>query len=504
MLEGDSTQAQNCTENYDTKDANNGYGYIGDTNHPLNFSSLDVHKFNLIAAGCGTGKSYFIRHTLLDKLNTIGLFKQTIIPGQVLIVTSRAITRDQQALDDGMVKYQRNEVLPFINGEFADMSEVIGDSMPICCYGDIIDAIKEPVTPGHLPLENIKVIIFDECHTLFSDSFIDDIEWLRIWINYILALGNQLVLGITATPSILGECKWGVVINPMTDEVITRYKAKQMICTDFDTLPDLFSGNVLRGKTLVMCPTIHDCRLLQRQVPNSEVIVSPRSKEYRQDPMDIIRGYIKEHESLPPTIRGKPLDVLICTSTAREGFNLGEQCGVRNVVSCFSDELHVTQFAGRCRYNLDTIVVADKATAPDNEYLMQSRKKFRLFLFGDGDNSWLDSVRHLVSGAVKKYVGGSNSAAFVQYVDTIVGEKLWDHESKCGLVSAAKRSMVLGKKNVTFKAVIDILPSFGYRVITGRMRIDGRQVTYKQILERNIDEMTYIPMKEGIDVVDFT
>ena len=87
--------------------------------------------------------------------------------------------------------------------------------------------------------------------------------------------------------------------------------------------------------------------------------------------MNKIRQHIIKYESFPDNFIDddgveKELNVLIVTSTLREGVNLRKNSGVRNIVSCFSDELHIIQFVGRCRYSIDNLIVADTYINADN------------------------------------------------------------------------------------------------------------------------------------------
>jgi len=172
---------------------------------------------------------------------------------------------------------------------------------------------------------------------------------------------------MTATPSILEfyQQNWGITINRLNDEILINYKTKQLHCTDFDTIPYIITTNQIVGKTIIMCYSVSDCYKLKEKIPNSAILISKSSSKYLPE-MDSIRNYIIQNEILPETylevserdnktkqpliFEEIPLKVLITTSTLREGINLKEESGVKNVISCFSDELHLVQFAGRCRF----------------------------------------------------------------------------------------------------------------------------------------------------------
>lgn len=384
-------------------------------------------------------------------------------------------------------------------------------------------------------LKNLKVVVFDECHTLFSDTFIKDIDMVIQWTLDNLYSEKRYYIGLTATPGIVeyNSARFGNRINRMNGELITQYKAKQLVCTNFNTIPYLISANRLKGKTMILCVSVADCLKLQRRLKNAAVVISPHADEY-SPAMDEVRNYIVEYESLPDEfdypIRNakgeitlyerRKLDVLITTSTLREGVNLREESGVRNVICCFTDELHVTQFAGRCRYNLDTLVVASSYVKNDNlkyvkssEYLIDSRKAFNDYWKNNARMAWYLSIAHLVDHTmydVKRFVMSADDIGFINYINErwlvpkgAVSKKDIQHyrictdEQKeeirqmaieCNLFSDIKPS------RLTFNRIIGVLINdLGYEVESGRTiaTTSGERETYKLIVNFEGEKVDY-------------
>lgn len=492
----------------------------------IDTSLLDKSKFNLIVAGCGTGKSHFVLNNLLSRYPDVQ-------PDEVMVVTSRALTCEQQAKIKGVNRLDWGMV-DFWNGA-PEFDGVMARGITVCFYGDIIQMIDGGAFPGHRPLEKIKILIFDECHCLFSDEFIRGMRGLRTWIADSLAIGDKVIIGLTATPRILYHNNslgyWGVLINLMNEQPIYRYHAKKLLCTNFDTIPYLISTNKLPGRTMIMCVSVSDCFKLQARIPNAAILVSRNNNQYDADVMNPIRKYIEENESLPPSflrrlpngeLEERPLDVLLCTSTAREGYNILPKSGVRNIVCCFADELHITQFAGRCRYNLDNIVVADTYIRLDNfcksNYLTLRRGEFKDFMRDKKKCAWFNSLAHLFDGGdvfdVKRFVLGSDEVRFCDYInrrwlvpngtppEDIQRYEIWRKDDRDEIVRAAIdcKLFALYDRDVTFRRVIELISkTLGYTVSRGRRRVEGAQPTYYLIIGYDASRRTYKAQVEGVD-----
>lgn len=471
----------------------------------IDSSLLSKGTFNLISAGCGSGKTYWVINNLLKQYPDIK-------PPDILFVTSRSVTKDQQSRNAGTSKLlnRDDKIVQYWNG-IEDEEPILEEyGILIATYDQLIGMILQGYGEKVEVLNRVKIIILDECHVLFSDEFIQKIATLRLWLREVAYGKRKILIGLSATTGIINyySDSWGIPINRINNIPITGYQAKQMICTNFDTLPYLISANKLPGKTIIMCHSIKDCNLLASRLCNAAVIVSPHSEHFTEE-MARIRDYIVRNESLPPTFLNssgeeRDLEVLISTSTLREGFNLREKSGVRNVVTCLTDELHVSQFAGRCRYNIDNLVVADTSIRSDNlnrdDYLVSSRQKFKNYMQNKECVSWFNAVSHLVSHdayGTKKFVLGADDTRFVNYINSkwLVPKgvsklkqreyRIWRDSDKDEIVKMADACNLfdLYRSQLTFTKVIKMLQSsLGYEIDSGRTILDGNQRTYKIIV----------------------
>lgn len=487
----------------------------------IDIEDFHVGEFNLISSGCGTGKTFFVGNTFPEKMKSISRH-------EMLLITSRSLTVEQQIKVDGISKFNKHDdkLVRNWNGEEDDLDYIIDGGIRAMTYDKIIRVITERNAVGFETLSSVKLIVFDECHSIFSDRFITDMGALRVWIRGAIYDSKKIIVGLTATPDIVfyNQKSWGVKINKVNRDVIPGYVAKKMICTDFDSIPAVVCGSMLTGKTMVMCKTVTDCYSLSSQIPNSFVLISASNKE-KTNEMLKVRKFIVDNESLPDTFeveRGKnesgemeydefPLNVLITTSTAREGFNLREKSGVRNIVSCYSDSMSVTQFCGRARYDIDVLVVAHTPRKSDNwstdDFMRTQESMFNDFLHSHEMGKWYQGVGHLVNGTaadVTRYVLGIGEANFIRYInrkwlvpDGVVGKnrdryKIWRNEDMTEIVDKAIKCnvMAMPPSAVKFLTVINMLEKcLGYVVDDGRQRFDGARHVYKLIVEFDKDKI---------------
>ena len=467
-----------------------------------------------------------------------------------MFVTSRAITVDQQSRIDGVVKFDSDDLnlVMFWNDDDRVNDAVISTGMRIMTYDKIINILRSRNAIGCETLSAVKVVVFDECHSLFSDTFIADMVALQVWIRGALRSGEKLILGLTATPGILqfNAKSWGVAINRMNKQVLMAHTANQLICTTFELIPRLIDVGHFRGKTLIMCPSVRCCEILNHQIPDSTVLVS-KSSNYATPEMKMIRDYISKYEKFPDKYMipsseemarrksGKhsrsgcgtwhDLRVLITTTTAREGYNLCEDSGVKNIISCFGDDLHLTQICGRARYDLDNIVVAKTKIPYDNydkdSYLSTQRNQFYDYMKDQDNTAWFPSVAHLVRHDihhVKRFLHCADRDRFMSFVNskwlvppgTDAEEcrkyRIWRDEDKADLVEMSLDCEMFScdDKYVTFNRVVRLLSdNLGYTVDTGRFIQGNKKYTYKLVTSYQADS-TYEPLFQNEDTSDQT
>ena len=457
-----------------------------------------------------------------------------IKPSEMLFITSRSLIVEQQVKEDGITRFNPNNKnnIKYWNGEGDSLESIIQKGINIMTYDKIINILKSDNTEGFETLNKIKIIFFDECHTIFSDTFIKDIESLKIWIRDILYTNTKYIIGLTATPRILFfyQKEWGVSVKQLNKEILVNYKAKQLYCTNFNTLHFLLANKDIQGKTIVMCYSIEECYKLKERIPNSFVLISKSNKKYYMPEMDEIRDYIVENESIPDTylevferdkktkepieLERRNLEVLITTSTLREGVNLREISGIKNVAISFTDELHISQWVGRCRYNIENLIVAETYIRSDNynqkSYLAQSRNNYKEFMSDVNHTKWFDSISHLIDHdmtKIRRFVLSNKEEMFTTYINKkwlvpsdVTGKdikkyRIYKQEDKDEIIKKVIEYQLidLPKSHLTFNRIIKfMINTLGYNIEDGRFKLKRKQYRYKLIVdfdEEYVDEM---------------
>lgn len=487
--------------------------YVSDVFDP---AKLRRDKFNLVVSGCGTGKTHLIAERLFEVMPELR-------PQEVLLVASRAMIVQQQSVRDGVTRFTKED-LRMVNtwteddghitqGEIAqkNLRKMAESGIYVMTYDRFIHIIRDCNVPGGDMMKNIKVIVFDECHALFADSFINDIEAMKIWIQlHITYIKDKYIIGMTATPDIIyrNSMSWGTPISEVLQEPVYRHKANHLVVSSYeDAVQMLVQGN-FQGKALVLCRSAKDCFSLQEIVPRSAVIISANNPKC-DDEILRLRQYICENETLPDTYccgisengekRFDILNVLLATSTAREGFNLREESGVKTVISFFHDPINVIQICGRARYNLDTVVIAD---APErynkgvgNEYQRGYTQLFREFV-RDGNQAWLNAVSPALSvNAITEALGNqkkNNQEAFFSWLqkrwvipfgcESIPKEyRILSTEDQDEIVDRMMSAGIETKKS--FTSAMNTLKRYGYITGSKTFKYGGNVVRGRFILE---------------------
>ena len=466
-------------------------------------------QLNIISSGTGTGKTEFVRRTLLKKFSDLS-------PSEILYVTSRSMTRDQQAELDGIERLGSDsmEVIKYWNGEIPELKEIQDMGIWIMNYNQLAYILDfcEP-REGEL-LQKIKLAVFDECHTLFSDDFIEGMGIIRQWVRERVRDQSVILIGMTATKGILeyNSRRFGSKVKTVNDEYIVNYKAKHLICANYEDLMDLLLTRRLTGKTIILCHSIRECRKINEYYHNSVILFSQNNKNFTED-MAILRKYIIENETLPPDTsiftegydRGiHPIDALLTTTSMREGINLRAESGIENVICCISDEMHVKQFMGRCRFDVQNLIVLHKHYPQDNiaqdSYIAESRRLFAKYIYDKNNREWFESIKEIVEcdfEEIERYNIDPRVDDFCSWVDEnwacgsdpieketrrVTESDYWqfeDYAYKCRIFGREAR-------RYTFNGILRYMcDELGYSFEQGRtLNEDKRKVTYKNILRR--------------------
>lgn len=372
-------------------------------------------------------------------------------------------------------------------------------------YWQLTQIIDMMCSTGESLFSKIKIVVFDECHTIYSDRFIKEMIGVRVWLRERIARKDTMIIGLTATPGILfayGDCT-GIKTKVVNKESFINYKVQNLICTTHDRIPELFYDGILSGMSIIMCNTFEDCMTLQKQLSNSVALCSANNKKDTHE-MQIVRDYIINHSMLPSKMSsGGDLKVLIATTTMREGINLISNSGIKNVISCVTDELHVKQFVGRCRFNVENLVVAyhpQYTRANDyGGYLTESRTAFRNYVANPSDREWFDSVSEVMDCKFEDIVrygidcdkNGFNEEFESKYCS--VGDVIyvWSAEQKDDIVQMAQKHNFLDKPKYkyTYTGVIKAIEQEGvFAVVDGRF--DNKELgqrRYKVFMRKELN-----------------
>ena len=441
---------------------------------------------NLITAGCGTGKSYFVANELLK------LFPD-VKPCEVLFLTSRSLTAEQQSIQyDGVELLRSDDVhnyARFANGMTDSQEPDVMRIMTFDKLGRIIDNYKNPY---HRLLSNIRILVVDECHALLSDRhFISFMPSILIALHLIIHKTNTIVIGMTATPDILADDlgRIGVPIHNVMPTPIYAYKAKQLYVAHRGSLGYFLDQKKFPGRTIVLCRTATEAEELTRKYENSALLVSRSNDCYCAETMVPLRKYIAHYESIPEYYEvamgdakvKRKIDILFTTTTMREGVTLKEKSGVRNVICMIPDKLHVIQFVGRCRYNVDMLAVLSTesySVKESSQYIANEHLAFQHFLLGD-DDAWFDGLEHIVRGTakdVRRIDASGGTADFAALINERFVERKIKVSDKHELVLAAKQCGLFVRYNLapTFKSVVQILTDYmGYAMTQKRVAGTG-------------------------------
>lgn len=473
--------------------------YISDV---VNLSRMKTECFNLIVSSCGTGKSYFVANYLLEKMPNIK-------PHEVMFLTSRSMTVDQHTNNEygeHLSKFNVHDLdtIKRWNDTDTETDSLVDDKIQTMTYDKLIYILRYCNSRYTETLKRIKLIVMDECHVLFSDLFINNIVALQLWIKERIDKNEVYFLGMTATPQILfyNQVAWGIDINQLNSDVLVNYKVKNLICTSYNYIPQLINKH-LNGKTIVMCYSVADCYELQKKVPNSVVLISKSNKGYSRKNMEHIREYIIKNDSLPDTtvVDGQKVtvDVLITTSTLREGINLNEDSGIKNVICCIPDELHISQFVGRCRFDIENLIVASEYIHRQNnltdDYLKACYEQFKSFRIDKTRDGWLKNIKHLLANPRADPIRiNFDEESFYEYIRSEwLNIKIIKDEDKDMLLNIAVGCKLFNKKpsDTSFTGLLKKLEGSGKFIIdSGRCIIDGQRYTYKiiKLKENNVNE----------------
>lgn len=432
-------------------------------------------KINMVVAGCGTGKSYFAFKTLPEKLN--------VRPEEILVVTSRTITKDQQKDDK---KYNIKEVK--LKDLYLYYSAIENESLNnnvrrlinherkvhICTYNYFSQYILESVV-----LPGIKVIIFDEIHSLLTDIMYNK-TLLNVWENIDTLIKDKTIIGMTATDIEIKENrKLRRKLNYLLDEPYYLYQVQKTfnIITKTRYMNNIL--NNLKGNTLYMTLSTKDAlRIGQRE--NTQYIISQYNK-LNDTSMDTIREYIKTNKVLPDNI-----NMLVGTSCIREGFEFKEESNIKNVIIESSDPNMIIQFIGRYRGNIDNVYIVYNYYSELKEYQNNLTHAQKIYhkefksLIKNNNMKWTKYFTNIVNKDSIEFniIKDSNMQdSFLEYINNNWIDKLiYTKEDKEIIVNKATEYGLKKDKthNHSFNSLMKYLESEDYAIQKKTKRIKDK------------------------------
>ena len=471
----------------------------------VNLDKMEKGKFNMIASGTGTGKTYFISNELVKRFPA----------NKILFVTSRSAIAEQQefsinnkGLDLVAKKISAKDGVNVLNADI----NVDNNKLNICCYNTLIDILMDNNAEKRL-MDGIDVVVFDECHTIQTDTFISNIGTVKTFINDTLTKADRYLIGLSATPQPL--INWLVSISKKTNflcEYVVNYKASNLFVTDEESLGRMFLNRFENSKAIVLIDKLEKAERLMNELGklglNSQFLCSRYRKEFTEE-MEKTRNYILETEKLPTD-----LDVLICTSAYREGINICDE-SVQTVISYYGDFMNLTQFAGRLRQNYRSLVVVNnpmlalKCDAKGGNYEERCTKDIKLsqYLFnitykvGITNPYWFSSIADLTDLPDEKWVihfySSENDNKFINYVienylvpakcdkATMVEKYALTDERKSDLVAKAREMKIMKgyDSKLTFAKLEDWLTGVGFTIVKKRIQYEGNRNQSKYIVK---------------------
>lgn len=369
----------------------------------IDVKKLNPKKINMIIGGTNTGKSYFSLRTLIDKLNTEeipDLNLKGIKPNEILLLTSRKITEEQQAnsysdvafeLNSSNFSYYRRSITKE-EGYFGSVKEKIdkiSTKIPITNYNFFNYNFDDEM------LSNIKILIFDEIHSLILDNYNEHMQEVYENIDDYISKGI-LIIGMTATDDDMKSRGRRSKFNYLLDEPLIKNK----ITGSFNVVAKKsYAKNIisnLEGKSLVMCFSAKEAIRLANEIPNSRALIS-RYNELRSEEMNELEDYIIQNKMLPEDI-----ECLFTTSMAREGFEFDFESNIKNIIIYDSNPVNIKQFIGRYRGNLLNLYIINEPllsiSKVDSQLTKQQReynKEFKNLIY-KRDYTWTKHFSNIV------------------------------------------------------------------------------------------------------------
>lgn len=333
----------------------------------IDINKFDKSKINIVKSGTGSGKSYYFLNKLHNDLN--------IELSDILFITSRNITKEQQA------KSYPNTVL-LKNVRDINRFNRTKDKTPIITYNlyaNHLDIIKS---------EEFKVIVLDEIHAIFSDTYN---ESMSIAFNEaIQQLNRAYVFGATATTEGLEyEEKLKGKLNYVLNEAIYPYKIKNIHIVYSQSFLDSILTEI-EGNTICMLYSAKD--VIKRMKNKNCTGLISKSNNLFTDEMQEVYNYVVENKVFPEGV-----NIMYFTSMGREGFEFNKETNIKNVIVQSSDIIAIKQFVGRYRGHIENLYILNSYCynncTEKNEQQELNNQEFRNLLYKSNKPETMKAIR---------------------------------------------------------------------------------------------------------------
>lgn len=329
----------------------------------------DISSWNctepvFISAQTGTGKNYFIQHTLVNYVNQQNIANNFY--GKILLLSNRvALTRQgKKQLAGNLIDVVGD------NKPFKKMTGYTDEGLDnytnfniveVLSYHQLYNRLLIPEECEKLNKRNFKYIIFDECHFFTSDATTFNRNTQFILRHCIETFKDSIRIYMSATleeafsPIIRAESKFGTNTKISgTVHCLYYYFARNYnyinepinVYSDLMSLPEYIQGRS-PDKWIVFVSSKKDGGSLVEKLHEQgikAVFLSADSKETSSKEYTTYKGIVEEEKF--------PQQVLVATSVLDNGINIKDP-DVKHIVIDVLDRTEFVQMLGRVRISGD-------------------------------------------------------------------------------------------------------------------------------------------------------
>lgn len=481
----------------------------------IHFSDLQPHKFNIISSGCGTGKTYWATENLPRESG----YKRD----EIMLITSRRLTVNQMTTKRSM----GNKIILSLE----DLENNDG-RMPIMTYHvfQLLLVRQEFVKDC---IKKIKIFVFDECHSMIMDNYSKGSTAGAIWLRALLMYSDRLVVGLTATPQLFQAYHPNDISVVYLNDPFYIYKAQHFIITDEKSLPEYIDSTP--GRFMVMCTSKEKCHSLAQRLNRPSFVLEGWESQQNNKDMAWMSAEMARTQMVPlKDKQGRDFDVLIATSTIREGHNVLEKSharnNIKNAVCYFNDVSSIIQLCGRMRYDIDNLVVCRMPDAviphkkgkgkTDTPYcIKQNQMKFQAFASGDYHNGWYDDIAPIVADPLEAmtiyHADYHSQPRLLQYLVergytgkwlTVKSDEITDIVEYAKSIRACQNTKPCCYTFLKVKQVLDGMRNCSVEKQVLRMGEDGKQITcykinYSGEVQPSVEPTIIQPMADELAVL---